>query len=188
MGNKRTETQAKYDAKNAARYTLKFNRKTDPEIIAKLETVESVNAYIKGLIKNDIQKQEEKKMKDFEIVEKFRKAIAAEMIEKYRVVLNCSGRIQYKIYVWEDGEIESLEQPQGDTGYLKARDSEPRQLVYVATVSAPCFDPWDFADHSAPDSPEERETAEQAIIDSLVDGYRESVPDIIDNAIEQLQY
>lgn len=180
--------KSRYDKRTAKRYSLKFNINTDPDIINKLENIDNVQAYIKSLIRNDIQKTEGKKMKDYEIIETFRKAIAAEMIEKYRTVLNCSGHIQYKIYIWEDGEIESLEQPEGDTGYLKARDSEPRQLVYVVTVSAPCFDPWDFAESSAPDDPEERETEEQAIIDSLVDGYRESVPDIIDNAIEQLQY
>lgn len=127
------------------------------------------------------------KMRDFEIVEKYRKVIAAEMVEKYRTVLDCAGKIQYRIYVWEDGEIESLEQVQGDCGYLKANDNEPRQLVYVTTISAPCFDPWDFSDHGAPDDPEEQEAEEREIIDYLVGEYEQTTSDVIDSAIEQMQ-
>ncbi len=54
--NKASERQARYDAKNARRYALKLNLTTDADIIAKLETVDSIQGYIKELIRNDVEK------------------------------------------------------------------------------------------------------------------------------------
>lgn len=127
-------------------------------------------------------------MKDSEIISKFSNIIAAEMIARYRTVLECAGRVQYQIYIWEDGEIEVLPGPQGDNSYLKAKDYEPRELVYVLTISSPFFDPWDYTDESAPDVEEEREAAEQEIIDWLVDEYQNSVSDILDSVIEEAKW
>ena len=50
----RTEIQAKYDSKNRKTYTMKFNLNYDGDIIEKLEQVESVNGYIRQLIREDI--------------------------------------------------------------------------------------------------------------------------------------
>ena len=126
-------------------------------------------------------------MKDSVIIRKHRKAIAAAMVDRYRTVLESAGRIQYRIYIWEDGEIECLEGPQGDNGYLKAKDYEPRELVYVRTISSPFFDPWDYTDESAPDDEDEREATEQEIIDWLVDEFRNSTDDILDSVIEEVE-
>ena len=54
MATKQSMIQAKYDAKNSKVYSLKFNRKTDAEIIEKLDQVESRNGYIKQLIREDL--------------------------------------------------------------------------------------------------------------------------------------
>ena len=54
--NRASERQARYDAKSCRRYGLKLNLKTDADIIAKLESVESIQGYIKELIRNDIEK------------------------------------------------------------------------------------------------------------------------------------
>lgn len=51
--------QAKYDAKNTRHVSLKFNRTTDADIIAKLEAVaagDGIQAYIKRVIRNDLEK------------------------------------------------------------------------------------------------------------------------------------
>ena len=48
--------QARYDAKMARHFHLKFNRGTDAEVIAKLESVPNVQSYIRELIKADIAK------------------------------------------------------------------------------------------------------------------------------------
>ncbi len=46
---------AKYDAKNTKTYAIKLNRKTDADLIAKLESVGSVQGYLKELIRKDIK-------------------------------------------------------------------------------------------------------------------------------------
>lgn len=46
----------KYQAKSIQRKTVVLNRKTDKDIIAKLEWVENVSRYIKSLIRADINK------------------------------------------------------------------------------------------------------------------------------------
>ena len=51
---KQSEYQAKYDAANTKRYGLKLSTKYDTDIIEKLQSVESMQGYIKQLIKTDI--------------------------------------------------------------------------------------------------------------------------------------
>lgn len=54
-----SRAQAKYDAKNTRHVSLKFNRATDADIIAKLAAVaatEGIQAYIKKVIRNDLKK------------------------------------------------------------------------------------------------------------------------------------
>ena len=125
-------------------------------------------------------------MKKSEIITKHYGAIKAEMTKHYRTVLESGGNIQYGIYIWEDGTIEALEQIQGDNSYLQARNGET--LCYVCTIDAPCFDPWDFTDHSAPEDETERETERAEIIDWLVSNYDEEASAKIDAAIDAAKY
>ena len=46
----------KYDMKNTKQYHLKLNINTDQDIINRLERVDSIQGYIKALIRSDIQK------------------------------------------------------------------------------------------------------------------------------------
>lgn len=52
--------KAKYDAKTARYYSLKLNMNTDQELIKRLEQQESVQAYIKRLIREDIERTAQK--------------------------------------------------------------------------------------------------------------------------------
>jgi len=54
--NKQSEAQAKYDAKATRRYGLKLNIKNDADIIRKFETVDSIQGYIKSLVREDIER------------------------------------------------------------------------------------------------------------------------------------
>lgn len=45
----------KYDAKNTKQYHLKLNINTDADIIARLNEVDSIQGYIKDLIRKDIR-------------------------------------------------------------------------------------------------------------------------------------
>lgn len=53
--NTKSENQARYDLKNTKRYGFKFNLNTDRDIIDKLDSVENKQAYIKELIKKDLE-------------------------------------------------------------------------------------------------------------------------------------
>lgn len=193
MADSRTTIQARYDSKNRKSYALKLHLTYDNDIIQRLNSVESINGYIKQLIREDIArtgsapkiKMEDKKMTKIEVIKKYSDSIKNEMVDRYSSVLDSFGRIQYQIYIWDDGEIECLEGVQGDNSYLKAKDSETRNLYYVCTVSAPNFDPWDYSDHAAPDNETERETERTEIIDYLVDEYKQNLPDVFDAIIEE---
>ena len=56
MADTRTQIQARYDAKNRITISIKLNKKYDSEIIEKLEQVESMQGYIKQLIRDDISR------------------------------------------------------------------------------------------------------------------------------------
>ena len=127
-------------------------------------------------------------MKKSEAIRANKASIAETMAERYRTVIECNGRIQYKIFVWEDGEIEALEGPQGDNAYLVPKDREPRDLFYVGTVAeAPGFNLWDQTDHAAPEDPEEREAEEQEIISWLENSYTERLDDLLDDLIREAE-
>lgn len=51
------KANARYDAKATIQVKIKLNIKTDADIIAKLESVENKQGYIKELIRADIEKQ-----------------------------------------------------------------------------------------------------------------------------------
>ena len=127
-------------------------------------------------------------MKKSEIISSNYNKIIDVMVDRYEDVLISGGRVQYKLFVWEDGEIECLEGCQGDTSYLRPKQNESRELYYVCTIDAPCFDPWDMTDHSAPDDEEEREREKREIIDWLVDEYRhEGAEALLDATIEEAE-
>lgn len=48
------EAKARYDAQNARHISMKFNKKTDADILAKFDEQASVQRYIKRLIREDI--------------------------------------------------------------------------------------------------------------------------------------
>ena len=124
-------------------------------------------------------------MKTSEIIKKYRTEITSEMVDCYRSVLNSDGGIQYKIFIWDDGKIERLEQVQGDNSWLQAKDGS---LHYITTISSPCFYAGDYTDDPEPDDEAERETWRQAVIEYLVDEYsREGVSDAMDVIIDDAE-
>ena len=126
-------------------------------------------------------------MKTSEAIKKYQQKIMETMSKKYRNVLESEGRLQYRIYVWEDGEIECLEGVQGDNSYLKAKDNEPRTLFYICTVSAPGFNVWDAAGESAPDNEQEAEEMAKSGIDACMEEYTDSLPDMMDSLIREAE-
>lgn len=54
MAKKRSEIQARYDRTHCKYYSFKFNLVMDADIIQRLSEVESMQGYIKQLIRDDI--------------------------------------------------------------------------------------------------------------------------------------
>lgn len=50
------KAQAKYDAANTRQLHLKLNRRTDWDVLEKLDSVPSKQGYIKKLIRADLEK------------------------------------------------------------------------------------------------------------------------------------
>lgn len=48
---------AKYDKENTVFFGLKLNKKTDSDLIEKLESVANKQAYLKDLIRKDLQSE-----------------------------------------------------------------------------------------------------------------------------------
>lgn len=51
------KAQAKYDAENTRQVHLKLNRRTDSDVLEKLDNVQSKQGYIKELIRRDLAKE-----------------------------------------------------------------------------------------------------------------------------------
>lgn len=114
--------------------------------------------------------------------------IAEEMTRLYDLVLTWDGRVLYKLYIWEDGELERLEDVPGSTTRLQPRDAEPRALFYVTTISAPNLDLMDAAGIDPDDDDEETKEALLEEAKQLeLDAYAESVPDVLDAIIEEAE-
>ena len=63
--NKQSENQAKYDKNHTRRIHLKLNLKLDADILQKLDSVDSMQGYIKDLIRADsITVMSEKRLKN----------------------------------------------------------------------------------------------------------------------------
>lgn len=128
-------------------------------------------------------------MTRYEAITKYRNTIEAEMVRLYRSVVDSNGRVMYKLYVWEDGEIEVMEAPQGDNGWLKANDYEPRKLFPVTDIEESAdFSIWDASEYGEPEDPAEAEALREEIIEYEVTRYENVVPDIIDNILDEAKW
>ena len=52
------EAQARYVKDKTKTYTIRVYKNTEPDILQKLESTDNINGYIKGLIRQDISRQD----------------------------------------------------------------------------------------------------------------------------------
>ena len=57
-------SKRKYDAENVIRVTVAFNRNTEPELYKRMQEVGNRAKYIKGLIRSDVERGEERNEKE----------------------------------------------------------------------------------------------------------------------------
>lgn len=187
----------KYKANKAKQYSFCFLKDKDEDIISQLDSVPNKQGYIKDLIRADMARAKSENLEEDKNMETTKSAaqimtdnyakLIEEMTIRYRNVLESDGNCQYQVYIWEDGEVECLCGPQGDSSRLVARSNEPRNLYYVTTISAPCVDVFDLAGAERPEDPAEEEAAKTEAIDWLVDNYSEEAEARLDAVIEEAQ-
>ena len=117
-----------------------------------------------------------------EAIEKYWASIIEAMRTAYADTVG--GNTQEKIYIWEDGEIETLYGVYGDNSFLRPKQWEDRELFYIATVSA--SDPADFiTENTAEMSEEEYTKAWDEAAEMLISTYdpEEELQNIFDDAI-----
>ena len=188
---------AKYNKNNTRLITIRLMLSSDADILNYLDSLPNKQGYIKSLIRADMARAKSENMKEDENMETTKSAaqvmtdnyakLIDEMTIRYRNVLESDGNCQYQVYIWEDGEVECLCGPQGDSSRLVARSNEPRNLYYVTTISAPCVDVFDIAGAERPEDPAEEEAAKAEAIDWLVDNYSDEAEARLNNVIEQAQ-
>ena len=71
-----------------------------------------------------------------EVYKKFETVIEDALVDSYRRSAEYGGRVGYKVYMWSDGEIETLEVTPGSNDFLVAKDWEDRKLYYLASIFA----------------------------------------------------
>ena len=117
-----------------------------------------------------------------EAIEKYWDSIIEAMRKSYADTIG--GNTQEKIYIWEDGEIETLYGVYGDNSFLRPKQWEDRELFYIATVSA--SDPADFiTENTAEMTEEEYNAVYDEAAEMLIDTYdpEETLDEIFDDAI-----
>ena len=55
MNDAQLRAMRKYEKKNIKQVLLKLNRRTEPELVAKIESVENKAGYLKELIRRDLE-------------------------------------------------------------------------------------------------------------------------------------
>lgn len=119
-----------------------------------------------------------------DVIEKYKNEIIDTMVEYYEATLRFSGRVEYDLYIWEDGEIEMLETVSSSNSWLKPEEWEQRELFYVLTVRG--FNVWDSCDEEKPEDETKAEEMEDIMISELVHEYKnEQVYIDFESAVEE---
>ena len=118
-----------------------------------------------------------------ELIRKHFAELAKVLAKHYETVVDSEGRVQYKVYIWSDGEIQCLEQAQGDNSYLVPNDCETRELYYVTTVGGYRVDLTDAAGLPGIETEDDHRDA----VEYLVDAYKQELPDLLDELIYEAE-
>ena len=122
-------------------------------------------------------------MKKSELIRENFSRLAKVLADRYETVVDSEGRVQYKVYIWSDGEIQCLEQAQGDNSYLAPNNYETRELYYLTTVGGYRIDLADAAGLPAVETEEDKQEA----VEFLVDEYKRELPDLLDELIYEAE-
>lgn len=124
-------------------------------------------------------------MTTVEVIRKYREEIEEALVNAYRMVLDNNGESQIMLYIWDDGEIEYMEDVQGGNSYYVPGSSASQDLHWIWTIDEPFFDPWDYADHPRPRSKAKQESERAEIINECVSNFASDVYDFMRMIIKE---
>lgn len=109
-------------------------------------------------------------MKKADIIREYndeiRESIIESIAEVARIAIENNTIMQEQVYIWSDGETETLCGPEGDNSFLVAKEHEDRQIYHVATVTGRGY---------AEDFEGFRDQAEDMTEDEIIECYLEYV-------------
>lgn len=130
-------------------------------------------------------------MKKSEVIREYndeiRDTIVESIVEVARIAIENETVMQEQIYIWSDGETETLWGPEGDNSFLVAKDYEDRQIFHVATVSGRDYD-WLFKDYKD----QAEDMADDEVLDAFLEATeewgKEHAQELIDQAIQNAEW
>lgn len=123
-------------------------------------------------------------MKKSELISTYYNELSTRMAELYEQVIRAEGHVDIEVYIWDNGDIDTLTVAHGSNDYLSKRTTDDGELFYVTTIEG--FNIWQ--EEPRPDDDDEAEQLLNDSIEYLVDGYRDIIPDILDLAIRWAEY
>lgn len=128
MGSK-YERQNRYDAGNTRKFGMKLNRKTDAAIIDKLESVDSIQGYVKELIRRDLKLPLYLRIIEKKILDGYEMLDMETKHDGQRSLL-CTNMIKKGPVAGEPDRISVLGSP-GDTGAVRVKNGDAVTEEYI---------------------------------------------------------
>ena len=130
-------------------------------------------------------------MKKSEVIREYndeiRDTIVESIVEVARIAIENETVMQEQIYIWSDGETETLWGPEGDNSFLVAKDHEDRQIFYVATVSGRDYGSL-FEDYKDQAEDMTDEAILECFLNDTRDWGRDQAQAMIDQAIQNAEW
>lgn len=130
-------------------------------------------------------------MKKSEVIREYndqiRDSIVDSLVEVAQIAIENETIMQEQIYIWSDGEIETLWGPEGDNSFLVAKDYEDRQIFHVATVSGKGYGSL-FEDYKDQAEDMTDEEIMECFMDDTRDWGRDHAQALIDQAIQNAEW
>lgn len=130
-------------------------------------------------------------MKKSEVIREYndeiRDTIVESIVEVAQIAIENETVMQEQIYIWSDGETETLWGPEGDNSFLVANEYEDRQIFYVATVSGRDYD-WLFKDYKDQADDMDGDEVLDAFLDATREWGKEHAQELIDKAVQEAEW
>ena len=123
-------------------------------------------------------------MKKSEVIGSHYTELREKLVSLYDTVIRAEGHLDIKLYIWDDGSMDTLTVPHGSNNHLSQCLDDGRDMYYVYTVQG--FDPWQ--EEPRPDDDDEAEEMLDDMIEYMTSDYWDVTADILDQVIREAEY